>query len=69
MVQCYMALQNIKASNLKDHGLLPLNHLRYLVVSCTMFVKGLNRVPRGLKVSCPQIVNTTPFVNICNFYK
>ena len=26
-------------------------------------------MPRGLKVSCPLIANTTSFVNISNFFK
>jgi hypothetical protein len=31
--------------------------------------KGLNQMPRGLKVSHPLIANMIPFVNISNFLK
>jgi hypothetical protein len=45
-----------------------LHHLWHLV-SRTLFVKGLNWMPRGLKVSQPLTVNMIPFVNIRNIFK
>ena len=38
-------------------------------MSRTLFAKGLNYMPRGLKVSRLLIINMIPFVNISNFFK
>ena len=46
----------------------PLHRLWYFM-SRTLFVKGLNWMLRGLKVSCVLIVDTIPFVNISNFFQ
>ena len=42
-----------------------LHHL-WCVVSHTLFAKGLNYMPRGLKSSRPLIINMILFVNISN---
>ena len=44
-------------------------HRLWYLVSRTLFAKGLNRMPRGLKVSRPLIANMIPFITISNFFK
>ena len=40
-----------------------------IVISRTVFVKGLNYMSGGLKVSCPHIASMIPFINISKFFK
>ena len=44
-------------------------HCLWSLVSHPLFAKGLNWMPRALKVSCPLIANMKLFVNISNFCK
>ena len=43
-----------------------MNNIVQYLVSCTQFVKGLNQMPRGLRVSHPLIANMRIFFNSIN---